>query len=94
MSVAGIIQGAVRSAVNVGRIGTCLLAYNPFDILNGVNLQDGVYDTWTLTRGSANATPKSDSFTSPARESSTLAGDTSRCTMPMGRPSSPRSAWR
>jgi hypothetical protein len=65
MSVAGIIQGAVRSAVNVGRIGTCLLAYNPFDILNGVNLQDGVYDTWTLTRGSANATYGPVTYTAP-----------------------------
>lgn len=65
MSVAGIIQGTVRSAVNVGRIGTCLLAPNPFDILNGVNLQDGVYDTWTLTRNSANATYGPVTYTAP-----------------------------
>lgn len=65
MSVAGIIQGTVRSAVNVGRIGTCLVLPSPFDILNGINLQDGVYDTWTLTRSSANATYGPVTYTAP-----------------------------
>lgn len=65
MSVSGILQGTVRSAVNVGRIGTCLLAPNPYDILNGINLQDGVYDTWTLTRGTANATYGPVTYTAP-----------------------------
>lgn len=65
MSVPGILQGTVRSAVNVGRIGTCLLSPNPYDILNGVNVQDGVYDTWTITRNSANATYGPVTYTAP-----------------------------
>ena len=65
MSIAGILQGTVRSAVNVGRIGTCLVAPSPFDILTGINLQDGVYDTWTFTRSSANATYGPVTYTAP-----------------------------
>ncbi|HEY8427887.1 MAG TPA: hypothetical protein VIL20_05910, partial [Sandaracinaceae bacterium] len=37
---------------------------------------------------SALAMPKSHSFTSPSKEISTFDGETSRCTMPRGRPSS------
>lgn len=65
MSIAGFVQGTVRSAVNVGRIGTCLLAPNPFDIENGINIMGGVHDTWTLTRTSANATYGPVTYTDP-----------------------------
>lgn len=65
MSIAGIHQGTIRSTFNAGFIGTPVFEINPFDVVNGNNVMGMVYDTWTLTRSSANATYGPVTYTDP-----------------------------
>jgi hypothetical protein len=46
-----------------------------------------------VTRPSALTMPKSNSFTSPRADTRMLLGETSRWTMPIGRPASPSFVW-
>lgn len=65
MSIAGIHQGTVRASFNAGFIGEPVLAIDPFDVVNGNNVMGLVFDTWTLTRSSANATYGPVTYTDP-----------------------------